>query len=97
MMKRPALVILLMCSACGHDAAEVPALTRKLSSTDTSERNQAALTLSRMGEKAEPATRALIGLLKDPNAGVRTSAALALREIGTKESIHALDEYQRTH
>ena len=78
-----------------HTSAEknLPPLIKKLQSADVETRNQAALALAPYGERAKPAVPGLIRLLGDPNTGVRSSAAYALREIGTPEANTALDNY----
>jgi HEAT repeat protein len=66
-----------------------------LSAADPGTRNQAALEISRYGAEGKAAVPALVRLLNtDRNRGIRTSAAVALRAIGTKEAIAALDKYK---
>lgn len=82
--------------SCGENPdTAVPSLIKELQSKDSQERNRAALKLANFGEKAEPATKALIHLLKDDNGGVRSSAAYALRKIGSPQAQAALDTYQK--
>jgi HEAT repeat protein len=89
------ILILLMVSSCS-DPKKVPVLTRQLSSSNASERNQAALELGYIGAPhANIAVPMLIRLLSDPNPGVQSSAAFALRKIGTPEAQTALDAARR--
>ena len=81
--------LLISCSEPAETA--VPKLIEKLHSADKRERNQAALALAGYGKAAEPAVTALITVLRDPNPGIRTSAAYALREIDTPDAQAALD------
>ena len=90
------LVLLSVCLACGEPGSiAIPKLQKALSSKDSRERNQAAQTLASYGAEAAPATAALILLLKDSNMGVRSSAAYALRGIGSETAKRALDRYQK--
>ncbi|MCB0322357.1 MAG: HEAT repeat domain-containing protein [Bdellovibrionales bacterium] len=73
----------------------MPKLIKQLSAKDSSTRNKAAYALAGYGADAKPATRALIARLKDPNMGVRSTAAYALRSIGTPEATKALDAYEK--
>lgn len=82
--------------ACSRKSPEkLRALINDLSSSDSGVRNQAALSIASYGEEGKDAVPALIKLLRtDKSRGIRTSAAFALRSIGTKEAITALDEYE---
>lgn len=62
---------------------EIPKLTRLLNSSDAKDRNDAALSLARCGEKADRAVPRLSQLLYDDNVGVQSAAAYALRKIDT--------------
>ena len=89
------LTITLMVCSC-TDPKKVPLLTRQLTSSDSSQRNQAALELGYIGSPhANVAVPSLIKLLSDPNPGVQSSAAYALRKIGTPEAKRALDAARR--
>ncbi len=74
------------------DEREIPSLIKQLSNRDAAKRNQAALALAAYGPKAKPAVTRLIRLLDDPNRGVQSGAAYALRQIGSQEASQALDE-----
>jgi len=83
-------------TSCGESPdTVVPVLIKELQSKDSQERNRAALKLASYGDKADPATKELIHLLKDDNGGVRSSAAYALRKIGSPKAQAALDNYQK--
>ncbi len=82
-------------AGCGKaDPQEIERLSKNLSAKTASDRNQAALALAGYGTGARAAVPNLVRCLKDENAGVRSSAAYALRSIGTPEAIKALDAYQ---
>ena len=53
-----------------------------------------ALGLGLIGEGAVDAVSALIPLLQDEHAGVRSNTAWALVQIGTPEALKAVEEYQ---
>lgn len=72
--------------------AELPALQRALYSSQASERNRAALEMAKCGSKARAAVPRLATLLYDPNVGVQSSAAFALRKIDTPEARKAIEE-----
>ncbi|HMO16655.1 MAG TPA: HEAT repeat domain-containing protein [Oligoflexia bacterium] len=83
-------------SSCSEDSSvTVTRLNKDLSSRESKIKNKAALKLASYGLKAEPAVPSLIKLLSDENGGVRTSAAYALRSIGTKKAITALEKYEK--
>ena len=89
-----AIVISLLVAGCGgSDPKAIKGLISELQAKETSKRNQAALKLASYGEVAAPAVPALTQRLKDPNGGVRSSAAYALRAIGNKEAEEALESY----
>jgi len=83
-------------TACERKSPErLQGLIQQLSSADGKERNTAALTIGSYGEAGKAAVPALIKLLQtDKSRGIRTSAAFALRSIGTKDAIAALDAYK---
>jgi HEAT repeat protein len=70
---------------------DLPALQRALYSTQAADRNHAALELAKCGSKAQPAVPRLATLLYDPNVGVQSSAAFALRKIDTPEARRAIE------
>ena len=86
---------LTLCGCSGDFASEAPALKASLRSADSKERNRAALRIASYGPAAKEITPEVIRLLADPNGGVRSSAAYALREIDTAEAKKALDAYQK--
>lgn len=73
------------------DKASVPEHLKKLYSSQSKERNAAALALAKCGKLAEPGVPRLVSLLYDSNVGVQSSAAYALREIGSPEAVKALE------
>lgn len=71
-------------------------LITELQSPDPKKRNAAALEISGYGEDGKQAVGPLIRLLNtDPNRGIKTSAAYALRSINTKEAKAALDSFEK--
>lgn len=71
-------------------------LVAQLDSPDASIRNSAILDIGRFGPSAKSAVPKLIIMLNsEASRGIRTSAAYALRSIGTKEAIQALDSYKK--
>lgn len=89
------IFLLFLFSACTSAEEEVPRLVQELSHSEAKVRSRAAQRLAGYGEDAKPAVDSLIRLLKDKNGGVRSSAAFALRKIGTKKAIRALDHYSK--
>jgi HEAT repeat protein len=86
----------VMLESCREPAATaVPALVKELRSSESGDRNRAALRLASYGREASPAVHSLVVLLGDENSGVRSSAAYALRQINTPEAQRALDAYQK--
>ena len=92
-------LILTFCGflACRPQSPErLKELIHELESSDGKVRNAAALEIANYGESGKPAVPPLIHVLQhDQSRGIRTSAALALRKIGTKEAINALDNYKK--
>ena len=87
----PIYFLLIALTACsGDSAAEMKQLKRDLRSSETRVKNQAALRAASFGKAGEPLVPELIGLLRDPNGGVRSSAAYALREIDNEAARAAL-------
>ena len=77
--------------SCCKDS-ELPGAFKDLYSSSAKDRNEAALTLASCGSpKADRAVSRLIQLLNDENVGVQSSAAYALRRIGTKQASEALE------
>lgn len=90
------LFLLVLLISCFSDPSkEVPRLITELKAKESTVRNQACLKLGSYGEDALDAVPYLINLLHDPNNGVRTSAAFALRKIGGDKAEKALLQYQK--
>ncbi len=90
------IVLFVFLVSCFSDPSkEVPKLIAELNAKESSVRNQACLKLGSYGEDALDAVPYLINLLHDPNNGVRTSAAFALRKIGGDRAEKALLEYKK--
>jgi HEAT repeat protein len=87
------MIALISCNSVSEK--DIPRLKQELASSKSELRNQAALSLARLGPKASPATKELIILLHDPNRGIRSSAAFALRKIESDEATKALDDYNK--
>lgn len=85
------LISVMILSGCC--AADDSAQARQgLYSASAHERNEAALTLARcLGPEAEASVPRLIQLLYDPNTGIQSSAAYALRRIDTPSARAALE------
>ena len=84
------LSLLLSLGCSGDTAAELKQLKHELRSADGRIRNQAALRAASLGKKGEPLVPELVALLRDPNGGIRSSAAYALRAIDTPAAQTAL-------
>lgn len=85
-----------MFSGCREPAeTAVPKLIKQLKSQDSHERNVAARALAGYGPDAKKAVRPLSQALWDDNMGVRTSAAYALRKIGTPKALRVLEHYKK--
>ncbi len=90
---RVSLLSLIACGAIACcDRAAVPDQLQKLYSSQAKERNKAALALAKCGDLAEPAVPRLAALLYDSNVGVQSSAAYALREIGSPQAVKAIEK-----
>lgn len=87
-----ALVLLLFVGCC--DKEGVPDTIKKLYSSQAKERNVAALALAKCGKLAEPAVPKLSSMLYDPNVGVQSSSAYALREIGSPAAVAAIERVE---
>ena len=83
------VIILALCSCCDHES--IGKNIRALGSGVVSERNKAALALASCGEDAKDAVPMLARLIYDPNVGVQSSAAYALRKIDTEEAQAVLE------
>ncbi len=80
-----------MIIGCSNPEKEVPKLVKELSHRESHVRNKSALRLAGFGPEAKKAVPALIRLLRDKNRGVQSSAAYALRAIGTKKALKAIE------
>jgi len=86
-------ILLLVFISCGESAeTAIPKLSLQLKSKVRKERSQAALRAGSYGTDAAPLTQDLIRLLHDPNGGVRSAAAFALRAINNEEGNKALKQ-----
>lgn len=85
------LALLLSFGCSGDPVAEIKRLKQELRSSDSRTRNQAALQAAALGKQGEPLVPELIALLRDPNGGIRSSAAYALRAIDTPSAKAALE------
>jgi HEAT repeat protein len=72
------------------DESGIPKRIQGLYSSEAGVRNDSALALARCGKSGGRAVSRLADLLYDPNVGVQSSAAYALRKIDTKEAQHYL-------
>ena len=90
-MKFPALLLAISLLAGCCDDKSIPAAMRGLDSSSAHDRSESAMELARCGEKASRAVPRLSQLLYDDNVGVQSSAAYALRKIGTPDAKAALD------
>ena len=72
------------------DEAALPRAIDQLASPRASERNQALHAVGRCGERSERAVPLIERLMYDPNVGVASSAAYALRRIDTPSARQAL-------
>lgn len=88
------LSLMLGFGCSGDRTAEIKQLKQELRSSDGRARNQAALKAASLGKAGEPLVPELIALLRDPNGGIRSSAAYALRAIDTPAA-HAALEHER--
>lgn len=83
-----ALAIVL--AGCCREA-EVPLAVRGLYSTDPREKNRSLQTLAQCPQHSTPAVQRIASLMYDPNVGVASSAAYALRKINSPEAREALE------
>ena len=74
---------------CCHEA-EVPLALRGLYSVDPREKNRSLQTLAQCPQQSKPSVQRIASLMYDPNVGVASSAAYALRKIDSKEAREAL-------
>jgi hypothetical protein len=75
---------------CCHEA-EVPLAVRGLYSSDPREKNKSLQTLAQCPQQSKPSLQRIASLMYDPNVGVASSAAYALRKIDSKEAREALE------
>ena len=88
----------MLCAvACkSKNPEQLEKLILKLESPDPKQRNAAALEIASYAYEGKKAVPSLIRLLNtEPNRGIKTSAAYALRSIGTKEATAALDSFEK--
>jgi HEAT repeat protein len=83
--------------ACKNRSPEqLNRLIQELSSPDGKMRNAATFEIAGYRRDGEKAVGPLVRLLNtDPNRGIKTSAAYALRRIDTKEAKAALDSFEK--
>jgi HEAT repeat protein len=74
---------------CCHEA-EVPLAVRGLYSADPREKNRSLQTLAQCPQQSKPSVQRIASLMYDPNVGVASSAAYALRKIDSHEARDAL-------
>lgn len=77
-------------SGCCHEA-DVPLALRGLYSADPREKNKSLQTLAQCPQQSKPSVQRIASLMYDPNVGVASSAAYALRKIDSKEARKALE------
>jgi HEAT repeat protein len=77
-------------SGCCHEA-DVPLALRGLYSADPREKNKSLQTLAQCPQQSKPSVQRIASLMYDPNVGVASSAAYALRKIDSKEAREALE------
>ena len=88
--------LLLLTSCFDKSESHLDELIIQLDSPGASARNSAILDIGRFGPYAQKAVPKLVLMLNsEKSRGIRTSAAYALRSIGTKEAIQALDSYKK--
>ncbi len=91
----PRLLVLSMVlagilSGCCHEA-EVPLAVRGLYSPDPREKNRSLQTLAQCPQQSQPSVQRIAALMYDPNVGVASSAAYALRKMNSREAREALE------
>jgi hypothetical protein len=90
-----AAALLVTLSGCCHEA-EVPLALRGLYSTDAREKNRSLQVLAQCPEVSKPSVQRIAALMYDPNVGVASSAAYALRKIDSREAREALQTAEDT-
>jgi HEAT repeat protein len=80
-----ALLTIASLSAC-CDEAGIPKRIQGLYSSEAKTRNDSALALARCGSAGRGAVSRLADLLYDPNVGVQSASAYALRKIDTPDA-----------
>lgn len=96
MLRRTFILAPLLFACTKKSPEELRLSIRELSSSDPKVRNRAALKIAAYGHSGVEAIPSLIRVLKtDPSKGIRSSAAYALRSIGSKEALEALDGYEK--
>lgn len=87
------LLIFASAAGCGGPTeADIKRVLKEMQSPDPAVRNHAALEAADYQSAAPKVVPALIRLLNDPNNGVRSGAAYALRRIGTPAAEKALEQ-----
>ena len=94
------LILLFLCilqTGCfDKSESHLNELIIQLDSSDGSVKNAAILDIARFGPSAKSAAPKLVLILNNEKSrGIRTSAAYALRSIGTKEATQALESYKK--
>jgi hypothetical protein len=84
------VVLAGMLSGCCHEA-EVPLAVRGLYSPDPREKNRSLQTLAQCPQQSQPSVQRIAALMYDPNVGVASSAAYALRKMNSPEAREALE------
>lgn len=82
----------MLASSCTKSDAELDETIARLKSADSKVRSKAALDIAGFGGRATRAVPLLAAMLKDANAGVKSAAAYALREIGGPVAEKALED-----
>lgn len=75
---------------------DIPRQMSLLYSNNAKEKNQAALALAQCGKHASSAVPRLIELMYDPNVGVQSSSAYALRKIDTPAARIAIEKAEQS-
>jgi len=88
------LILIFSISSCCN-SEKIPANIKALYSSSSNEKNNAALALASCGSKAANAVPRLAELIYDPNVGIQSSAAYALRKIDTPRAREVLDRAEK--
>ncbi len=89
------LALVAVLSGCCHEA-EVPLAVRGLYSSDPREKNRSLQTLAQCPQQSKPSVQRIAALMYDPNVGVASSAAYALRKMNSPEALEALQGAEQT-